>query len=251
MHHLSILSSHFSSQLSKVFKADLLSDMDALFDVISRRHALLPADCMSALICFKSRISLITSRFAFVEYESRRDADDAYHEMHNKRIGRDDLLKIEVGLHVTKVALNDLTRHQWARTPPSASWRFDSGRDRRRDRTPPRRGRSPSPRRSRGDFSPRREERYERDYDRHDRGEYDRRDRDRDYDRRDRDYDRRDRDRERSRDRSRSPDERDREVKDDRERRDDDRERREEDRENGPNGEDRKGISINCSPFSS
>ncbi|EAW06258.1 RNA-binding protein [Aspergillus clavatus NRRL 1] len=153
--------------------------------------------------------------FAFVEYESRRDADDAYHEMHNKRIGRDDLLKIE-----------------WARTPPSASWRFDSGRDRRRDRTPPRRGRSPSPRRSRGDYSPRREERYERDYDR--------RDRDRDYDRRDRDYDRRDRDRERSRDRSRSPDERDRDIKDDRERRDDDRERREEDRENGPNGEDRK-----------
>ncbi|KAB8301085.1 hypothetical protein EYC80_003001 [Monilinia laxa] len=49
-------------------------------------------------------------RFAFVEYESRRDADDAYHEMHNKRIGRDDLLKIE-----------------WARTPPSASWRFDTG----------------------------------------------------------------------------------------------------------------------------
>jgi hypothetical protein len=31
-----------------------------------------------------------------VEYESRRDADDAYHEMHNKRLGRDDVLKIEV-----------------------------------------------------------------------------------------------------------------------------------------------------------
>ncbi|OMP84393.1 Pre-mRNA-splicing factor srp1 [Diplodia seriata] len=68
-------------------------------------------------------------RFAFVEYESRRDADDAYHEMHNKRIGRDDLLKIE-----------------WARTPPSASWRFDSGRDRPRRRdASPRRGRSVSP----------------------------------------------------------------------------------------------------------
>jgi len=127
--------------------------------------------------------------FAFVEYESRRDADDAYHEMHNKRIGRDDLLKIE-----------------WARTPPSASWRFDSGRDRpsRRDRTPPRRGgRSPSPRRGRGDYSPRKD------------------------DRRDRDYDRRDRDR------SRSPDDRDRDLKDDRDRRD-------EDRENGTNGDDRK-----------
>ncbi|KAJ5815293.1 hypothetical protein N7474_007070 [Penicillium riverlandense] len=99
--------------------------------------------------------------FAFVEYESRRDADDAYHEMHNKRIGRDDLLKIE-----------------WARTPPSASWRFDSGRDRRRDRTPPRRGRSPSPRRSRGDYSPRRDDRPE-DKDRDAKDDRDRREEDR------------------------------------------------------------------------
>ncbi|PSN64546.1 hypothetical protein BS50DRAFT_602197 [Corynespora cassiicola Philippines] len=151
--------------------------------------------------------------FAFVEYESRRDADDAYHEMHNKRIGRDDLLKIE-----------------WARTPPSASWRFDSGRERgeRGGRRSPGRRRSTSPRRGRGDYSPRKDDRRERDYD----------------DRRDRDYDRRDRDR------SRSPDgDRDREMKDVRDR-DDDRERerdrdRERDREPrdrdaGANGEERK-----------
>ncbi|CAO1597496.1 hypothetical protein XANCAGTX0491_001303 [Xanthoria calcicola] len=73
--------------------------------------------------------------FAFVEYESRRDADDAYHEMHNKRIGRDDLLKIE-----------------WAR---------------RRERSP-RRGRSITPPRRR-DYSPRKDDRRERDYDRRDR----------------------------------------------------------------------------------
>jgi hypothetical protein len=136
-------------------------------------------------------------RFAFVEYESRRDADDAYHEMHNKRIGRDDLLKIE-----------------WARTPPSASWRFDSGRDRDGApaggrRSPRRRGRTPSPRRGgRGDYSPRKDDRRERDYDRRDRG-----------------------------DRSRSPDDRDREIKDD----------RDDVRENGTNGEDRK-VSMDTPP---
>ncbi|MCJ1428261.1 hypothetical protein MMC29_006170 [Sticta canariensis] len=132
-------------------------------------------------------------RFAFVEYESRRDADDAYHEMHNKRLGRDDVLKIE-----------------WARTPPSASWRFDSGRDRgpassggRRERSPRRRSPTP-PRRGRGDYTPRKDDRRERDYDRRDR------------------------------DRSRSPDDRDREMKDVRDRRDDD------DRENGTARDDHK-----------
>ncbi|KAK7515984.1 uncharacterized protein IWZ02DRAFT_506390 [Phyllosticta citriasiana] len=138
--------------------------------------------------------------FAFVEYESRRDADDAYHEMHNKRIGRDDILKIE-----------------WARTPPSASWRFDSGRDRgdrppRRDRSP-RRGRSVTPPRRRGDYSPRKD------------------------DRRDRDYDRRDRDRSRSPD-DRDRRDRDREMRDVRDRDDEDRER-----ENGTSGVDKREES--------
>ncbi|KAK4229310.1 hypothetical protein QBC38DRAFT_472552 [Podospora fimiseda] len=44
--------------------------------------------------------------FAFVEYEDRRDADDAYHDMHNKRIGRDDILKIEV-------SFNPCFKEQW------------------------------------------------------------------------------------------------------------------------------------------
>ena len=67
---------------------------------------------------------------------------------------------------------------KWARTPPSASWRFDSGRDRDGApaggrRSPRRRGRTPSPRRGggRGDYSPRKDDRRERDYDRRDRGD--------------------------------------------------------------------------------
>ncbi|KAF9701783.1 hypothetical protein EKO04_001150 [Ascochyta lentis] len=155
--------------------------------------------------------------FAFVEYESRRDADDAYHEMHNKRIGRDDLLKIE-----------------WARTPPSASWRFDSGRDRPRgergsdrgdrssrgdDRGVPARGdrsprrRSTSPRRERAG-SPRKDDRRERDYDRRDR------------------------------DRSRSPIDGDREMKDVRDREDDrgDRERGDRERDDRREGEARPAV---------
>jgi len=107
--------------------------------------------------------------------------------MHNKRMGRDDVLKIEVSFCYSSDIVFDSNFDKWARTPPSASWRFDSGREREgappRRRSPRRGGRSPSPRRGRGgDFSPRKDER---------------RDRDRDYDRRDR-----------GGDRSRSPDDR-------------------------------------------
>ncbi|XMA07672.1 hypothetical protein WAI453_000463 [Rhynchosporium graminicola] len=146
-----------------------------------------------------SSYDMASRLFAFVEYESRRDADDAYHEMHNKRLARDDLLKIE-----------------WARTPPSANWRFDTGRERERApaarRSSPRRGgRSPSPRRSgRGDYSPRKDERRDRDYERRDRG-----------------------------DRSRSPEDRDREVKEERE--------QEDVHENGTNVDDRK-VTLESPP---
>ncbi|KAL6150696.1 hypothetical protein ACJQWK_00522 [Exserohilum turcicum] len=159
--------------------------------------------------------------FAFVEYESRRDADDAYHEMHNKRIGRDDLLKIE-----------------WARTPPSASWRFDSGRDRPRGERSERGG-DRGDRSDRGDRADRgvRSPRRRSTSPRRDRGASPRKD-----DRRERDYDRRDRDR------SRSPIDGDREMKDVRDREDDrgDRERgdrderRDREREAEPAAEARK-----------
>ncbi|KAL6711711.1 hypothetical protein ACN47E_004645 [Coniothyrium glycines] len=167
--------------------------------------------------------------FAFVEYESRRDADDAYHEMHNKRIGRDDLLKIE-----------------WARTPPSASWRFDSGRDRPRGERSERGDRGDrsdrGERADRGVRSPRRRSTSPR----RDRGASPRKD-----DRRERDYDRRDRDRTRSPDGDREmKDVRDREEdRGDRERSDRDRDdRRERDREPAADAEVRKNDSPPPAP---
>ncbi|KAJ8503268.1 hypothetical protein ONZ45_g3753 [Pleurotus djamor] len=105
--------------------------------------------------------------YAFVEFRSQRDAEDAYHEMHGR------------SFEGSRLSI------QWAKNPPSSVWRYDrrspphrSGRDRDRDRD---RSRSPPRRRDDRDF----------------------RERDRDYDR---DYrDSRDRDRDRRR-RSRSPD---------------------------------------------
>jgi hypothetical protein len=51
----------------------------------------------------------LSGSFAFVEYENRRDSDDAYYEMHNKRIGRDDVLKIEVSAFIPVTAVVDLS----------------------------------------------------------------------------------------------------------------------------------------------
>jgi hypothetical protein len=67
----------------------------------SRLLAPLLADCKSFCSSIKiSSTALLTktmdNSFAFVEYEDRRDADEAYHDMHNRRLGRDDILKIEV-----------------------------------------------------------------------------------------------------------------------------------------------------------
>jgi hypothetical protein len=117
---------------------------------------------------------------------------------------------------------SDINLIQWARTPPSASWRFESGRDRqdrqpasRRERSPRRRSQSPPRRRD----SP---SRRDRDYDRRDRT------RSRSPDTRD------DRDRERDRDR-------DRDAKDTRD--------RDDHRENGnATGDDRKGKILKLFP---
>ena len=74
-----------------------IKGMGLLFAVIYQLLALHLVDCeYLAFSIVALSPSLRDGSFAFVEYESRRDADDAYYEMHNKRIGRDDLLKIEV-----------------------------------------------------------------------------------------------------------------------------------------------------------
>jgi len=75
---------------------------------------------------------------------------------------RDDILKIEVHKLDTAFLSFETNHSQWARTPPSASWRFEGGRDGPRGgggggggggRRSPRRGsaRSVSPRGRRGD----------------------------------------------------------------------------------------------------
>ncbi|KAJ6560695.1 hypothetical protein B0H10DRAFT_2110244 [Mycena sp. CBHHK59/15] len=64
--------------------------------------------------------------YAFVEFRSQRDAEDAYYDMHGKNF---DGSRLSI---------------QWAKNPPSSVWRYDrapprSSRDRDRSRSPRRR----------------------------------------------------------------------------------------------------------------
>ncbi|KIP06382.1 hypothetical protein PHLGIDRAFT_30495 [Phlebiopsis gigantea 11061_1 CR5-6] len=117
-----------------------------------------------------------TNPYAFVEFRSTRDAEDAYYDMH--------------GRHFEGGRLSI----QWAKNPPSSVWRYDRRSPPRRDRD-----RSRSPRRGSG------RDRGDRDRDRdHDRPRERDRERDRDRDERDRDRDDKSR-RSRSPERRRSP----------------------------------------------
>lgn len=87
---------------------------------ISQRLDLLAAGCKNCLFLFSRRYSSDTlPSFAFVEYEDRRDADEAYHDMHNKRMGRDDLLKIEVSKAPLGRPVSRLSRRANILIPPS------------------------------------------------------------------------------------------------------------------------------------
>ncbi|KAL1741648.1 hypothetical protein HDZ31DRAFT_84698 [Schizophyllum fasciatum] len=61
--------------------------------------------------------------YAFVEFRSDRDAEDAYYDMHDRNF---EGYRLEV---------------QWAKNPPSAEWRYNErrgyGRSRYRSRSPP------------------------------------------------------------------------------------------------------------------
>ncbi|KAF5366809.1 hypothetical protein D9758_006578 [Tetrapyrgos nigripes] len=148
-------------------------------DASSLRYDSLRCSSFSSPNVYQHADATFFYSYAFVEFRSQRDAEDAYYDMH--------------GRHFEGSRLSI----QWAKNPPSSVWRYDRSSRGDKDRDRDRGGRD----RSR---SPRRRDVRERDRDRdRDRDRYDDRDRRDPRDDRDTRDDRRD-DRDRRR-RSRTP----------------------------------------------
>lgn len=93
-----------------------LRDTVALFAATFQHLAPHQADCEFSYSLFRflqpvqsTEDTYGSNSFAFVEYESRRDADDAYHEMHNRSISRSEVLKIEVRITIPTICWTSTT----------------------------------------------------------------------------------------------------------------------------------------------
>jgi len=139
--HTSYFSSNFTSPLGDSVRLNV-----SLYRTTSLTHRCIPSNQYRS--------------YAFVEFRSQRDAEDAYYDMHGRYF------------EGSRLSI------QWAKNPPSSVWRYERrergggerGGDRAGDRAspPPRRGggdreRSRSPRRRGGDRDDGRDGRDDRD----------------------------------------------------------------------------------------